>query len=205
MSPAGTTSATRRSCRGRSPSWPRGSRTIGCASHSWLTARSGFWDVCQEHFPDGEEIRDYYHCAEHVYETARAQYGEGTLEAQEWAEATLTRLSLNELGAVVGGLLRMKPRTPEADTAIRALSIYLEGRERVGYDELRRRGLPRGSGGVESANKLICHVRLKRSEAWCGSRQTAMRLRIRCALYNGTFERIFSDYMTTNAPAKPSP
>src|SRR3989442_354625 len=164
------------------------------------------WDVFREHFPKGEPILDYYHCAEHVYETARAQYGEGTLEAQEWVEATLTRLSLNELGAVVGGLLRMKPRTPEAEDAIRALSIYLEGqRERVGYDELRRRGFPRGSGGVESANKLICHVRLKRSGAWWLEANGNAMLRIRCALYNGTFERIFSDYMATHAAARPSP
>src|SRR3989441_12236555 len=100
-----------------------------------------YW--CRAHFPEGDEILDYYHCAEHVYETARAQYGEGTLAAQEWAEATLTRLSLNELGAVVGGLLRMKPRTPEAEEVIRALRIYLAGqRERAGYHELRRRGLP---------------------------------------------------------------
>ena len=106
------------------------------------------WDVFRDHFPTGEEILDYYQCAEHVHETARAQYGECTLEAQEWAEATLTRLCLNELGAVVGGLLRMKPCTPEAEEAIRMLSIYLAGqRERVGFDELRRRGLPRGSGG----------------------------------------------------------
>jgi len=164
------------------------------------------WDVFRAHFPTGEEILDYYHCAEHVYETARAQYGEGTLDAQEWAEATLTRLSLNELGAVVGGLLRMTPRTPEAEAAIRALSIYLEGqRERVGYDELRRRGLPRGSGGVESANKLICHVRLKRSGAWWLEANGNAMLRIRCALYNGTFERIFSDYMATHAAPRPSP
>jgi hypothetical protein len=164
------------------------------------------WDVFRAHFPEGEEILDYYHCAEHVHDTARAQYGEGTLAAQEWAEATLTRLSLNELGAVVGGLLRMKPRTPEAEDAIRALSIYLEGqRERVGYIELRRRGLPRGSGGVESANKLICHVRLKRSGAWWLEANGNAMLRIRCALYNGTFERIFSDYMTTQADARPSP
>jgi hypothetical protein len=164
------------------------------------------WDVCRELFPEGDEILDYYHCAEHVYKTARAQYGEGTLEAQEWAEATLTRLSLNELGAVVGGLLRMKPRTPEAEEAMRALSICLEGqRERVGDDELRRRGLPRGSGGVESANTLMCHVRRKRSGAWWLEANGNAMLRIRCALYNGTFERIFSDYMTAHAAARPSP
>jgi hypothetical protein len=164
------------------------------------------WDVFREHFPKGEEILDYYHCAEHVYETARAQYGEGTLAAHEWAEATLTRLSLNELGAVVGGLFRMTPRSPEAEEAIRALSIYLAGQtERVGYDELRRRGLPRGSGGIESANKLICHVRLKRSGAWWLEANGNAMLRIRCALYNGTFERIFSDYMATHVAARPSP
>ena len=164
------------------------------------------WDVFREHFPEGEEILDYYHCAERVYETARAQYDEGTLEAQEWAEATLTRLSLNELGAVVGGLLRMKSRTPEAEHAIRALSIYLAGQwERVGYDELRRRGLPRGSGAVESANKLICHVRLTRSGAWWLEANGNAMLRIRWALYNGTFTQVFAAYMATQAAAKTSP
>jgi hypothetical protein len=164
------------------------------------------WDVFREHFPEGEEILDYYHCAEHVYETARAQYGERTLEAQEWAEATLTRLCLNQLGAVVGGLLRMRPRTTAAEEAIRALSIYLAGQqERVGYFELRRRGLPRGSGGIESANKLICHVRLKRSGAWWLEANGNAMLRIRCALYNGTFERIFADYMAARDSQKASP
>jgi len=156
------------------------------------------WDLLCEHFPEGEEILDYYHCATYVYDTARAQYGEGTLEAQEWAEATLTRLCLNELGDVSGGLLRMTPCSPEAEEAIRAFSIYLAGqRGRVRYDELRRRGLPRGSGGIESANKLICHVRLKRSGAWWLEANGNAMLRIRCALYNGTFDQIFADYMAS--------
>jgi len=164
------------------------------------------WDVLLTHFPEGEEILDYYHCAEHVYETARAQYGEGTLDAQEWAEAALTRLCLNELGATLGGLLRMAPRSPEAQAAIRALSLYLAGQTgRVGYDELRRRGLPRGSGGIESANKLICHVRLKRSGAWWLEVKGNAMLRIRCALYNGTFKQIFADYMAAHGEQNASP
>ena len=100
----------------------------------------------------------------------------------------------------------MRPRSPAAADMIRALAIYLEGqRERVGYRELRRRGLPRGSGGVESANKLICHVRLKRSGAWWLEANGNAMLRIRCAIYNGTFERIFADYMVTRSAARPSP
>ncbi|MGH2943376.1 MAG: ISKra4 family transposase [Solirubrobacteraceae bacterium] len=164
------------------------------------------WDVLLAHFPEGEQILDYYHCAEHVYETARAQYGDGTLQAQEWAEAALTRLCLNHLGETTGGLLRMKPRSPEAEEAIRKLSLYLAGQAgRVGYTELRRRGLPRGSGGIESANKLICHVRLKRSGAWWLEANGNAMLRIRCALYNGTFRQIFADYMAAQGGQTISP
>lgn len=163
------------------------------------------WDVMLRHFPDGEEILDYYHCAEHVHETAHAQFGDGTLEAQEWAEAALTRLCLNELGLTVGGLRRLQPRDAAAEESIRALVGYLEGqRERVGYDELRQRGLPRGSGGIESANKLICHVRLKRSGAWWLEANGNAMLRIRCAIYNGTFKQIFADYMAAQAPRESS-
>ena len=116
----------------------------------------------------------------------------------------LTRLCLNHLGAVVGGLLCMNARKPAAEKAIRGLSIYLEGqRERVGYIELRRRGFPRGSGGIESANKFICHVRLKRSGAWWLEVKGNAMLHIRCALYNGTFEQIFADYMASrHTPTK---
>ncbi|MGH2599740.1 MAG: hypothetical protein ACRDJ9_10170 [Dehalococcoidia bacterium] len=92
-----------------------------------LVADGADWigDVLLAHFPEGEQILDDYHCAEHVYETARVQYGEGTLDAQEWAEAALTRLCLNRLGATRGGLLRMTPRSPAAAEAIRApVSIW---------------------------------------------------------------------------------
>lgn len=158
------------------------------------------WDVMLQHFPEGEEILDYYHCSEHVHATARSQFGEGTLEAQEWAESALTRLSLNELGPTLSGLRHLNPSSPAAAEEIRSLVGYLEGqRERFGYDELRRRGLPRGSGGIESANKLICHVRLRRSGAWWLKANGNAMLRIRCAVYNGTFKQIYADYAAPQA------
>lgn len=99
-----------------------------------------------------------------------------------------------------GASERLQPRSAAAEESIRKLIGYHEGqRKRVGYDELRQRGLPRGSGGIESENKLICHVRLKRSGArWLEANGNAM-LRIRCALYNGTFKQIFADYMAAQA------
>ncbi len=77
-------------------------------------------------------------------------------------------------------------------------------RNDVGYDELRRRGLPRGSGGIESSNKLICHVRLKRSGAWWLEGNGNAMLRIRCAIYNGTFPQVFADYAATHTVTPPT-
>lgn len=51
-------------------------------------------------------------------------------------------------------------------------------------------GYPIGSGGIESANKFICHTRLKRSGAWWVKETGNEMLRIRCALYNGTYDKV---------------
>jgi len=49
-------------------------------------------------------------------------------------------------------------------------------------------------GGIESANKFICHVRLKRSGAWWYVANSNHMLALRCAKYNGTFEHVFERY-----------
>ena len=59
---------------------------------------------------------------------------------------------------------------------------------------LRRGGYPLGSGGIESSNKFICHVRLKRSGAWWYEANSNQMLALRCAKYNGTLEQVFIRY-----------
>jgi len=53
---------------------------------------------------------------------------------------------------------------------------------------------PRGSGAFESANKFICHVRMKRSGAWWHVINGNDMLRLRCSIYNGTFDDVFKQY-----------
>jgi hypothetical protein len=65
-----------------------------------------------------------------------------------------------------------------------------EHRHRTSYGTLRRGGYPLGSGGIESANKFIAHVRLKRSGAWGYVSNSNHILALRCAKYNGTFDRV---------------
>ena len=45
---------------------------------------------------------------------------------------------------------------------------------------------------MESANKFICHVCLKRSGAWWYEESSNQMLALRCAKYNGTFGQVLT-------------
>ncbi len=124
------------------------------------------WAHLQAAFPTGKEILDYYHCAEHVHQVAYMQYHDPNQQAL-WIEATMARLNFGEVESVIWGLQRMQPASTEAEEEIRKLIGYLKNNShRISYRSFKRGQYPRGSGGIESANKFICHVRMKRSGAW---------------------------------------
>jgi hypothetical protein len=153
------------------------------------------WNAMTQCFPKAREVLDYYHCAEHVHKVAKLQYGE-TLDAQQWAEATITRLFMDGTGFAIGSLKRMQPSSMEADKEIKKLLNYLAThKHRLAYQDCKDTGLPIGSGGIESANKHICHVRLKRSGAWWLEENGNTMLRLRCALYNNTFDTVLNSYI----------
>ena len=152
------------------------------------------WKHVQTLFPQARQVLDYYHCAQYVYNIAKAQYGT-SLQGLEWAEATMRRLYLGKVSTVLGGLRHMQPTSDEAAQTIANGWEYLnEHRGRTHYRHLRRGGYPLGSGGIESSNKFICHVRLKRSGAWWYEGNSNQMLALRCAKYNGTLDHVFIRY-----------
>jgi hypothetical protein len=159
-----------------------------CDGAEWI------WKHVQTLFPHACQVLDYYHCSEYLYKVAKAQYV-NPVQAQEWVEATLTRLYMGKGGLVLGGLRRMLPTCDAALKAIENCWVYLnDHRGRTHYRKFRRGGYPLGSGGMESANKFICHVRLKRSGAWWYEVNSNQMLALRCAKYKGTFQHVFTRY-----------
>jgi hypothetical protein len=153
------------------------------------------WKQAGALFPSAVEILDYYHCSEHLHKVAVLQYGTHPERQQEWYEAALARLFWGEVHGVIWGLQRMKPTDAQAAEEIGKLIRYLQRhQERLDYRFARKGGYPMGSGGIESANKFICHVRLKRSGAWWYVTNANQMLALRCAKYNGTFDRVFDPY-----------
>jgi len=152
-------------------------------------------------FPKGRQILDYYHCAEHIYKVAKAQYGENSFKALEWVESTISRLFFAELGNVIRGLRGMEPKNDDAQKEIRKLIGYLNNnREKIHYQGDRKGGYPIGSGGIESAHKFIAHTRMKRSGVWWVKETGNDMLRIRCAIYNTTYNNVFERYKSANLP-----
>jgi len=152
---------------------------------------SWVWNAMVTHFPQSKQILDFYHGFEHLHTVARAHYGEGSQQGREWAEATMIRLCEGEYQRVIANLGRMKPRTPTAKEEIRKLIGYLNNHgPKMNYFEDLSNGYPLGSGAMESANKFISHTRLKRSGAWWVAEMGNAMLRIRCSIYNGTFDSV---------------
>lgn len=153
------------------------------------------WKLVKRFFPSARQVLDYFHCAEHVHKVAGEQHADPSTAA-EWAEATLSRLSLGRVSDVIGGLKRTKPRNASAREEIRKLVGYIrKNRHRMSYEDCDSQGIPKGSGGIESANKYIHHARLKRSGAWWLRPNANSMLLIRCAVYNATFDRVFDQHV----------
>jgi hypothetical protein len=152
------------------------------------------WNQVQTCFPQAQQVFDSYHCAQHGHALAGEPYGQ-SLRALAWYEATMTRLFCGAVGRVIGGLRRMEAASTAAAKAIARLIGYLQAhRCRINYGAQRSGGYPLGSGGIESANRFICHGRLKRSGAWWYEVNSTQMLALRCAKYNGTFARVFARY-----------
>ena len=158
---------------------------VVCDGASWI------WEHVESLFSSAHQVLDYYHCSDSLHRMAKAQYGDSQ-QAHEWVEATLTRLYLGKISAVLGGLKRMRATSEEAQQALSNCWAFLhKHRGRTHYLQLRRGGYPLGSGGIESANKFICHTRLKRSGAWWYESNCNQMLALRCAKYNGTLNQVF--------------
>jgi hypothetical protein len=97
------------------------------------------------------------------------------------------------LSHVIGVLKQMHPRDEEAQKQIEKTITYLtNNKDRSGYKGVKVGSYPIGSGGIQSANKFICHVWLKRSGTWYSSCPIAIACSSSGAPYSMVLLRICS-------------
>ena len=116
------------------------------------------------HAPTATRIIDWAHSSGYVAAAARALFADEAAQAS-WRKTQLDALLHGQPESVIAELHRQlaaqAPGTPTADSVSTSLAYLARRLELIRYADFRARGLPIGSGIVESANKLVVEARLK--------------------------------------------
>lgn len=155
------------------------------------------WNLAEMHFPRVAQLLDFYHAAEHLYQTASALWPGGV--ANTWWHRRLDQLKAGELGNFFAALKLIAKRRQTSDPAVspeRLLRYFQENRERLGYAAAQQRKLPIGSGVVESAGRHIVQQRLKQSGMRWSIPGAQAILNLRTRHRNGQFEQYWEDAAT---------
>jgi hypothetical protein len=157
------------------------------------------WNQVSNIFKSHQEVLDWYHVVEHLAKFADLQFGKEVDKKKAWMEKSKERLMENDVSAIIHGLLRMSYRNANAQEEATNLKNYLQSnKERLQYKTMREQGLTIGSGGMESANKSVSHIRLKRNGCWWKPSHANEMLRLRCAKANGTLNKFLSKCWVEN-------
>jgi hypothetical protein len=126
------------------------------------------WNISREVFGGVRECLDIYHALEHLSDTGKVLYKEGTEEYKQWQESTkweLLESGFEKIEKRLDELGREEQGKDERET-LRKLRGYFENhRSRLGYRERLSEGRAIGSGQVEGACKSMIGRRLKQTGA----------------------------------------
>lgn len=123
------------------------------------------WTFLSQMLPEGVEIVDFFHAAEHLAEALAVAYGAASRRAGEEFERLrhALRWYTRGVGTVIAELKRLEGRFPRRRTIRRERRYFDANRARMRYAEFAAEGLPIGSGIVEAACKTLVGQRLKQS------------------------------------------
>lgn len=108
------------------------------------------------------EIVDIFHAFEHLGEIANVVFGPASEEAKHWFEPLKRELQARGAPPILAALRSLNPTDPNAVEEVRkAIGYFTEHAARMDYPTFIARGLPIGSGAIESACKVLIEQREK--------------------------------------------
>lgn len=137
---------------GRRLHWQALRRGLGRAK--WILVvgdgAAWIWNVCADRWAKAQELLDFYHASEHLWELGRALYGED--QAKPWVEQGLHQLRHGQEDKFLAKLAALKvPRGKAGETVREQKNYFSNQAHRMNYQQTAQRGWPIGSGAVESA------------------------------------------------------
>lgn len=125
-----------------------------------------WWEWVSVYFPNAVQILDIFHAAEHCVKAAVCCFGERSGEVQRWrAQAQGWLKEPGKLEWMIGELYRARPSVVSDrkghHEVLKAIRYLRQHRHRMRYWEYEEKGLPIGSGGIESAIDQVMVTRLR--------------------------------------------
>ena len=148
------------------------------------------WTFLGEVLPQGVELIDFWHAAEHLNDAFDAAYGADDPQAMAQFEKYRHRLrhETGGVGRVIRALRYLRSQHPGNERIVQALGYFRNNQHRMGYAEAKAQGLPIGSGVVEATCKTLVTERLKRSGMRWSVRGGQAILTVRAWLQSNRFE-----------------
>jgi hypothetical protein len=141
----------------------------------------------------GSFLIDFYHLCEYI--SVAASHCAGSDQRDAWVEIQNERLRNNQYQNVVDELMDyIEPDTIADEQAPeRKCWRYLTNRTmHLDYRSAREKGLPIGSGEVESAHRHVIQKRLKLAGAWWSPEHVASMAQMRVTRANGEWSDFWS-------------
>ena len=150
---------------------------------------NGIREEIEAQFANVQYILDRPHAKGHIYQTADAMGLKEPLREQ-WVSLQMTRLDSGQIQATLNELSAHRGRG-----RARAQQLYqylYRFKDAVHYDDFRSRGLPIGSGEIESAHRTIPQKRLKLPGAWWNEKSLNPMLSLRVLRANNWWDVFWS-------------
>ncbi len=151
---------------------------IGDGAH-WL------WDLAELHFPQATQILDWFHATEYVWSAASAVWSEAGEKRKQWAEQQLRALWEGRVAEV---LVELERQVAYGEAVEAAKTYFTNQQGRMNYPAYRARGLPIGSGTVESGCKQVVSSRLKGAGMIWRAEGARQMVKVRAWLRSGRWQ-----------------
>jgi hypothetical protein len=181
-----------------------GRQLLGCAIAAGMGANSqvhalgdgAVWiadQVAARFGTQGRYTVDFFHVCDYLADAAK---GCAPDDPRTWLETQKKRLKSNQSPLVLAALSQAlePPSVADEDAPVRACHRYLSNRlDHIDYQGALAKGLPIGSGEIESAHRYIVQQRLKRPGAWWTPDNAEAMLALRITRANGQWSAYWHD------------
>jgi len=135
------------------------------------------------------QVADFYHAVEHLTAITDLCASWSPTKRKQWVRRMRRHLKEGNVDVVIQAA-RTLCRGRNAGRIRTEVAYFEERKDRMRYDAYRRRGIPLGSGAVESAIRRVINLRLKGPSIFWRKENAERVLHMRCYLKAGRWDEL---------------